>query len=85
MKRRQFPIKLAFSMTINKSQGQTLKNVGLYLPNSCFSHGQLYVVLSRVTSPRGLKILIVNKPGMPDDVTQNIVYNEIYNRIPQPQ
>ncbi|KAI8571677.1 hypothetical protein RHMOL_Rhmol01G0137900 [Rhododendron molle] len=63
MKRRQFPIKLAFSMTINKSQGQTLKNVGLYLPNSCFSHGQLYVVLSRVTSPRGLKILIVNKPA----------------------
>ncbi|KAG5539773.1 hypothetical protein RHGRI_020103 [Rhododendron griersonianum] len=72
MKGRQFPIKFAFSMTINKSQEQTLKNVGLYLPNSCFCHGQLYVALSRVISPRGLKILIVSKPDMPDDVTQNI-------------
>ncbi|XP_028084537.1 ATP-dependent DNA helicase PIF1-like, partial [Camellia sinensis] len=72
MKGRQFPIKLAFAMTINKSQGQTLKNVGLYLPNPVFSHGQLYVALSRVTSPSGLKVLIVNKQGIPDDVTKNI-------------
>lgn len=57
-------------MTINKSQGQTLKTVGLYLPNHVFSHGQLYVAISCVTSPAGLKIVIVNKDSIPEDVTK---------------
>ncbi|CDY72245.1 BnaUnng04970D [Brassica napus] len=35
MRRRQFPVTLAFAMTINKSQGQTLENVGLFLPRQC--------------------------------------------------
>ena len=46
-------------MTINKSQGQSLQRVGLYLDRPVFSHGQLYVTISRVTSKDGLKILIV--------------------------
>ena len=79
IKRRQFPIKVAFAMTINKSQGQTLKNVGVYLPNPIFSHGQLYVALSRATSPSGLKILIVNKDEYPWDYIKNIVYQEIFD------
>ena len=45
-------------MTINKSQGQSLKKVGLYLCKPVFTHGQLYVALSRVRSVDGLRIVI---------------------------
>lgn len=58
--RLQFPIKPAFGMTMNKSQGQTLHTTGPYLPTGCFSHGQLYVALSRVGNPNNLKVLEVN-------------------------
>ncbi|GFT18965.1 ATP-dependent DNA helicase, partial [Trichonephila clavipes] len=47
-KRLQFPVRLAFAMTINKAQGQSLQVCGLNLENPCFSHGQLYVACSRV-------------------------------------
>ena len=60
LNRRQFPIRLAFSITINKSQCQTLSCVGLYLPEPVFSHGQLYVALSRITSYQNIKVLIDN-------------------------
>ena len=40
----QFPVQPAYALTINKSQGQTIKGkVGVYLYKSVFSHGQLYV------------------------------------------
>src|SRR5271156_695035 len=55
---RQFPVRLAFAMTINKSQGQSVKHVGLDLRTSVFLHGQLYVALSRCTSGNRIKVLL---------------------------
>ncbi|WVZ76660.1 hypothetical protein U9M48_024616 [Paspalum notatum var. saurae] len=61
-KRKQFPISLSFSMTINKAQGQTIPHAGVYFPEPVFSHGQLYVALSRATARSNIKVL-----AAPDD------------------
>ncbi|PWZ32213.1 60S ribosomal protein L2, mitochondrial [Zea mays] len=58
-KRKQFPVRLSFAMTVNKAQGQTIPNVGVYLPEPVFSHGQLYVALSRATTRSNIKILAI--------------------------
>ena len=42
LKRRQFPIRPAFCMTVNKSQGQTFKKIGLFLEDPLYSHGKAY-------------------------------------------
>lgn len=67
-KRLQFPVRLAFAMTINKAQGQSLQVCGLNLQNPCFSHGQLYVACSRVGKPADLFVYA------PNGQTKNIVY-----------
>ena len=77
LERRQFPIRVCYAMTINKSQGQTLATVGIYLKTLVFTHGQLYVAISRVTSKKGLKILIEDDNGNYCDTTKNIVYREV--------
>ncbi|XP_074327266.1 uncharacterized protein LOC141665163 [Apium graveolens] len=74
--RKQMPLQLCYAMTINKSQGQSLKKVGLYLPKSVFTHGQYYVAVSRVTSPSGLTIFVDDESGVATNVTQNMVYKE---------
>ena len=75
--RRQFPVRVAFSCTINKSQGQSLKSVGIWLPNPVFSHGQLYVALSRVSDPALCFVAIKPLKDQPPNATRNIVFKEV--------
>ena len=75
--RRQFPIKAAFSTTINKAQGKTLKTVGVWLPEPVFSHGQLYVAASRVGAPEKLKFAVNSVDDHHSTCTRNIVYREV--------
>ena len=80
LERQQFPVRLAFSITINKAQGQTLKKVGLYIDSPLFAHGHLYTALSRVSDPNSLKILIkeeiiISKTGF---FINNVVYREVF-------
>ncbi|KAK9050845.1 hypothetical protein SSX86_030188 [Deinandra increscens subsp. villosa] len=81
-KRRQFPIKVCFAMTINKSQGQTFNYVSTYLVKPVFSHGQLYVAASRVTSRAGLRFYIDNSGKCADNLTKNVVYKEVFYNLP---
>ena len=67
----QFPFRLAFAITINKSQGQSLEVCGINLEFSCFLHGQLYVASSRVGKPSSLFIFA------PENKTKNIVYQNV--------
>lgn len=81
--RTQFPLIVAFAMTINKSQGQTFQKVGILLKRPVFTHGQLYVASSRVTTFEGLKYYIEEHTGQGhlanDDriFTKNIVFREV--------
>ncbi|KAL1290535.1 hypothetical protein AAHE18_20G137000 [Arachis hypogaea] len=83
--RKQFPVRLSFAITINKSQGQTIPKVGIYLPKHVFSHDQLYVALSRSISQSTIKILVKEGKidGTSGEFTRNVVFKEIL--LPSPQ
>jgi ATP-dependent DNA helicase PIF1 len=84
LRRTQFPIIPAYAITINKSQGQTFERVGIYLNEPVFTHGQLYVALSRARNQENVKIFVNDCHlqgklicGRNDIYTQNIVYREV--------
>ena len=75
--RRQFPVRPAFAMTINKSQGQTLRFAGVWLRTKVFTHGQLYVACSRVGSPGHLRFALIRDTSKDQFVAKNVVFKEV--------
>ena len=70
-------------MTINKSQGQTLQKVVIYFKkNPCFSHGQLYVALSRARTKSNVKVFTKYLEDQPQQSlsTKNVTSFEILKR-----
>ncbi|XP_074595490.1 ATP-dependent DNA helicase PIF6-like [Brevipalpus obovatus] len=82
-RRTQFPLRLAYAMTINKSQGQTFDRVGIALSQPVFTHGQLYVALSRVRRFEDLRVNISPRIDQGIELrsgssfTRNIVFREV--------
>ncbi len=81
LERLQFPVRKAWAITIDKSQGQTFDRVGIFLPKPVFSHGQLYVAFSRARSFNDVYVKVEETctQGVIGGVTvtQNIVYPEV--------
>lgn len=82
LKRRQFPVRIAYCLTINKAQGQSFDSVGIYLPNSVFNHGQLYVAFSRARTIQQVFVCIFNtnqqkRLANGQVYTRNIVFEEV--------
>lgn len=89
MKRLQFPVIPAYAMTINKSQGQTLDKVGIYLNDVVFAHGQLYVALSRCRNKQNIKIFVKDQDTRQGRLlhqvadrervfTRNVIFREVF-------
>jgi len=77
----QFPLRLAYSMTINKVQGQTFSKVGIYMQRPCFSYGQLYVTMSKARRFTDVKVEIINNARQSNHrggmYTPNVVHRQI--------
>ncbi len=83
--RMQFPLRLAYAMTFNKSQSQTLQKVLVDITDPPFSHGQLYVALSRVRDCNQICLYVSqdqlqpspNSPTGMIPIVRNIVYQDV--------
>ena len=73
LRRRQFPVRPAFAMSVNKAQGQTLQRVGVLLDEPVFTHGQLYVAASRCGQRQNIRFYVDSTSCC----TANVVYGEV--------
>lgn len=79
-RRLQFPVRVCFAMTVNKAQGQSLKRMGLNLEmQQCFSHGHVYVAMSRVSRMSGIRVYSPTSSA-PNRIL-NIVYKPILEHV----
>jgi hypothetical protein len=75
LKRHQFPIRIAYALTINKSQSQTFWKIGIDYRDEPFAHGQTYTGISRAKSWDGVKI------RLPDDRLDNRIRNIVWKEV----
>ena len=84
--RLQFPLRLAYCLTMNKSQGQTISNrMLLDISAESFAHGHLYVALSRITAYHNIMIFCQQSQLTEDEVdvtVENIVYRDLFRSFP---
>ena len=78
MIRKQFPLRLAYSMTYNKSQGQELNRCLVDIRSPPFVHGHLYVALSRIRYFNDIRIFCTEN-NIEDNiiVLKNFVFNQL--------
>lgn len=82
MTRKQYPMKLAYAFTVHKAQGQEMQAVLLDTLAPTFSHGQLYVALSRTRSRHGIAIFQSNEAALQDTISaDNVVFPELIAQL----
>ena len=81
--RLQFPLKIAFALTINRAQGQSAKKCGVLLPKNVWTHGQIYVAFSRCGNPECIFVWAEQsqfeeyKLDKTKKYVKNVVYREV--------
>ena len=81
--RLQFPLKVAFALTINRAQGQSAAKCGILLPKNVWTHGQIYVAFSRCGNPNNVFVWAEQSQfeeyGLQPEkkYVKNVVYREV--------